>query len=136
MDKRVSLFLAVFAVAAVGFSSVPHAQLFPSVVACRHDDSALQTDRARREQAVTLARAINAAQGTLSQQTRRYHALMDLPNLPEVPDGFELSFYSDNAGYIFSLKDTSDPCRHAIFSDEAGLLYEQSGRSEPVLAPL
>jgi hypothetical protein len=50
-----------------------------------------------------------------------------------MPAGFELSFYSGDAGYIFSIKDRLDPCRYAIFSDEAGFIYEKSARTAPIM---
>ncbi|HET7694536.1 MAG TPA: hypothetical protein VFK57_02420 [Vicinamibacterales bacterium] len=37
-----------------------------------------------------------------------------------------MSLYAGADGYIFSIKDTLDPCRFAIFSDSAGVLYESS----------
>lgn len=111
-----------------------HAQFPSSAIACRHDVSESQTDRTRREQAVALARAINAAEGVLSQQTRRYHPLADLPNLPQTPSGFQLRLYSDAAGYVFSIKDTLDPCSYGVFSDQAGLLYEKTPREAPLVA--
>ena len=97
-----------------------------SALVCRHDGAALQQDRARRAQALVLARAINAAQGTLVGQTRRYQPLAQIATLPKVPDGFTLRFYTDGDGYVFSLKDERDPCHYGIFSDQNGRLYEAS----------
>src|SRR5687767_6391538 len=120
MDKRVSASLVILGIVALGLSSTSDAQRDASstvsTVACLHDASELRADRVRRDQALALARAINAAEGLLAQQTRRYHPLRDLRNLPDVPNGFELRLYSDEAGYVFSLKDTRDSCRYAIFS--------------------
>jgi hypothetical protein len=47
-------------------SFVAHGQgrtALPLVGACRHDSSATEADRMRRDQAVALARAINQAEG-------------------------------------------------------------------------
>jgi hypothetical protein len=115
-------------------SATAHAQLLPSVVACRHDASESQTDRARREQAVALARAINATEGRLIERTRSFHPLADLPNLPTTPRGFELRLYSDGSGYVFSIKDALDQCGYGVFSDQAGLLYEKTPRPAPLVA--
>jgi hypothetical protein len=98
----------------------------PSAMACRHDTGSLQQDRARRAQAQVLARAINAAQGAVAAQTRRYQPLAQLANLPQVPDGFDLRLYTNGDGYVFSLKDQRDPCHYGIFSDQSGRLYEAS----------
>jgi hypothetical protein len=93
---------------------------------CRHDDTGLQQDRVRRDQALALARAINAAEGVLAQKTRRYQPLTQLGNLPPVPEGFRLRLYTDGDGYVFSLKDERDLCHYGVFSDQGGRLYEAS----------
>jgi hypothetical protein len=73
-----------------------------------------------------LARAINQAQGRAVAASERYQPLAKLPGLPPAPSGFELRFYTDGAGYILSLKDTLDPCRYGVFTDQHGRLYEMS----------
>ena len=138
MDVRVSVSLAaVGIVGAVGFSTASIAQrtpIPPGAPQCRHDAPEQRADRVRREGALTLAKAINAAEGALAEQTRRYHPLAKLRALPEVPAGFELRFYSDDAGYMFAIKDTLDSCRYAVFSDQVGLLYEKSALTAPEIA--
>jgi len=115
---------------------MPLAQRTPlsSVPACRHTDGAKQEDRNRRAQALALARAINAAEAELTRGTQEYQPLAKLQNLPAVPNGFKVSLLADRTGYIFSLKDTSDPCHFAVFSDAGGLLYQQSALTAPVIA--
>ncbi len=112
----------------------PRAQIPSSGIACLHEASESRADRTRREQAIALAQAINASEGLLSQQTRRFHPLADLLNLPQTPRGFDLRLYSDGAGYVVSIKDTLDPCSYGVFSDQAGLLYEKTPRVAPLLA--
>jgi len=130
MNKRLTVVLAF--VAATG--SVSRAQPIQSAVSCLHDASERQGDRARREDALAVAKAINAEQGVFAQQTRRYHQLSDLQNLPPVPLGFELRLYADPRGYVLSLKDVKDACYYAVFSDQSGLLYEKSPRTAVVMA--
>lgn len=115
-------------------AAAPEEQLPPTIAECRHDQNSKPDDRTRRIEAVTLAKAIHAAQADLMRRTQRYQPLANLPNLPEVPSGFSLSLYADGEGYIFAIKDTRDPCRFAVFSDSAGLLYEKSAYSAPVIA--
>jgi len=93
-------------------------------MSCRHDEGALPSDRTRRDQARALARAINAAEGRAVQSAQRYLPLNQLPGLPMTPAAFELRLYTDGAGYVVSLKDTSDPCHYGVFTDQHGLLYE------------
>jgi len=98
----------------------------PIVGGCRHDDAASQADRARREQALALARALNRAEGLAAARTRQYQPLLTLQNLPPAPDGFRVRLHADASGYIFSIKDERDPCHYGIFSDEEGRLYQMS----------
>ena len=136
MIKSVVVALVAGSVTSVllGSASTFHAQVVPSVVVCRHDASESQPDRDRREQALGLARAINTAEGRLSERTRAFHPLAELTNLPPTPRGFELRLYSDGAGYVFSIKDTLDVCGYAVFSDQASLLYEKTPRPAPLMA--
>jgi hypothetical protein len=93
---------------------------------CRHDAASLPADRTRREQARALLRGINTAEGRAAEARRQYVPLAQLTNLPAVPSGFELRFYTDGNGYVVSLKDSGDPCHYGVFSDEDGRLYEMS----------
>lgn len=135
MHRRLLICAAlVFTAVAHSSSSLEQREVIPSAAYCRHDEAERPDDRARREAAVVLAKAIHAQQGGLAQRTRRYHPLTALGRLPAVPAGFELRLYHDVTGYVFSLKDTLDSCRFAIFSDESGLLYEKSARNAPIVA--
>ena len=133
MDKRLSVVVAVAAVA-IGSTTVPRAQLIQPPLSCLHDATEGQTDRARRDEALRVAKAINAKEGALAQQTRSYHQLSDLQGLPQVPAGFELRLYADSSGYVLSLKDVKDSCHYALFSDQSGWIYEKSPIVAPVIA--
>ena len=118
----------------IGFGAVTRAQnvgsqRFPGLqraVDCRHNAAEQPNDRVRRQEALNLARQINAAEGRAAERTRRYAQVDQLGTLPAVPDGFEVRFYGNDAGYTFSLKDSMDVCHYAVFSDQSGLLYEAS----------
>jgi hypothetical protein len=97
-----------------------------SGVACLHDSGSIPANQARRADAQALARAINDAESRAVSANRRYLPLAQLPNLPPVPSGFELRFYTDGAGYVVSLKDSRDPCRYGLFTDQHERLYEMS----------
>jgi hypothetical protein len=119
--------------ASIGWATVPKPQVSPAIT-CLHGQASRQENRARRAQAVTLAKAINSAEAEAVQQTRHYQPLESLRNLPAVPSGFKLSLHADRFGYIFAIKDTRDPCWFAVFSDAGGLLYEKSALDAPVIA--
>ena len=94
---------------------------------CLHGSSETAGERTRREQAITFARQLNAAETFASSgigpQQRRYRPLNELPNVPRIPAGFALRLQTDGAGYIFTLKDSRDPCGFAVFSDQDGDVY-------------
>jgi hypothetical protein len=46
--------------------------------------------------------------------------------LSPVPDGFRLRHQTDGESYLLSLKDETDACRYAVFSDQDGILYEKT----------
>jgi hypothetical protein len=100
---------------------------------CLHDADETPVNRIRREQALALARAINAAQGQAVERTRAYQPLNELGALPATPEGFVLRLYAGQDGYIFSIKDDRDACRYGIFSDQHGTLY-QSSPTVPLIA--
>jgi hypothetical protein len=95
-------------------------------VAFFHGSQSSDSNQARRAGAHALAQAINQAQSGAVSATGRYVELTALPNLPAVPDGFALRFYTDGDGYVVSLKDTFDPCRYGVFTDQQNRLYESS----------
>ena len=131
---RTSFCIALLAATSIQGAGPLRPQVPPTVASCRHDASAVEADRNRRAQALTLAKAITAAQANVVRRTRQYHPVASLGNLPAVPSGFTLKLFADRDDYVFALKDTLDPCRYAIFSDSAGLLYEKSARTAPVIA--
>ena len=92
---------------------------------CLHGSNETAGERLRREQAIAFAHQLNAAEkfagGGIGPQ-RRYRPLEEL-RVPRIPAGFTVKLRTDGAGYIFSLKDTRDPCGFAVFSDQDGDVY-------------
>jgi hypothetical protein len=39
-----------------------------------------------------------------------------------VPDGFQAQVSTDGTSYTFSVKDSQDQCKFAVFSDQNGLI--------------
>ena len=131
MTTKSAFVVATLSAVAIGGTANARDQQIP--VSCRHDRPSA-VDKSRRAGAVVLAKAINAAQMASLRRARKYETAVNLPNLPPLPTDFRLDLYVSDAGYIFSIKDTLDPCSFAVFSDASGLLYQQSGRSAPVVA--
>jgi hypothetical protein len=134
MTRRTALSVIVLLVIAASGSSTSTQRQLAVVAECRHDSHEREPDRIRRQHALALAKAINEAEGTSAERTRVYRPLSALRNLPPVPHGFDLRLYTDGAGYVVSLKDTVDPCRYGIFSDESGFLYEHTPQRAPIVA--
>lgn len=135
MGKRIALTLVITATLIVSAPSTTiEGQLPAAAPACRHDEHAQQADRARRQQAIALAKAINEAEGMVAERTRIYRPLGELRNLPPGPHGFVVRLYTDGAGYLLSIKDSLDPCRYGIFSDETTFLYERTPQAAPIIA--
>jgi hypothetical protein len=104
-------------------------QVQPRSRPCLHDENETREDRIRRERAVGLADDINRAQGIARRLgpppgQGPYRPLDELFNVPAPPDGFLVQLHSDGATYSFSIKDTRDPCRYAVFSDQSLDIYE------------
>jgi hypothetical protein len=134
MTRRMSLAVIVTASLVVAAASTGTQAPLPGVPACRHDIHEREADRTRRQQALALAKAINEAEGTIAERTRRYRPLAELRNLPPAPSGFDVRLYTDGAGYMLSIKDRLDPCRYGIFSDESTFLYERTPQAAPIIA--
>jgi len=101
---------------------------------CLHDDREQPADRLRRDAALALARQINTAEGQRVERAGRYLPIAQLGALSPVPDQFDLRFYTDGSGYVFSLKDKRDICRYAVFSDQDGVLYEKTPQLAQIAA--
>jgi hypothetical protein len=130
MLRPTSFYVGILAVGSLAAGI--HAQPSPAP-RCRHEEHATEADRNRRARTLTVAKAINAMQAELVRRTGQYHPAENL-RLPEVPAGFELNLFVNRSGYLFAIKDMTDPCRFAVFSDEGGLIYEKSALEAPVVA--
>ena len=106
---------------------------------CLHTDLETAEDRVRRERALEFARRLNAAEQMAPPVSpgRRYRPPDELLNLPQVPNGFQLQFNTDGRTYVLSLKDTRDPCRFAVFTDQDGHVYAATPQQRSaVIVPL
>ncbi len=92
---------------------------------CLHGTNETAGERIRREQAIAFAHQLNAIEKFARRgigSARRYRSLEEL-RVPKIPAGFTLKLQTDGLGYLFSLKDTRDPCGFAVFSDQDGDVY-------------
>jgi len=93
--------------------------------ACLHGENEVPEQRARRVQALALARQINTNQyGVAMSKTKAFQAIGNLELTAPTPEGFELRLTTDGNAYAFSLRDTTDPCLFGFFSDQEGLIYQ------------
>ena len=114
--------LSVMAIAATSSAQGGGARL----AACLHGQNETSEHAARREKAIKVAHAINAAEVvTVGPPSARpkFRRPEELRNIPPLPPGFELQFNSDGGSYNFAIKDTLDACHFAIFSDQDKFVY-------------
>jgi hypothetical protein len=90
---------------------------------CLHGASETPEQLARRRAAVNYARQVNTAEAALRRQSGSFGQLGALANVVGVPDGFQVQLSTDGATYTFSVKDGTDACQFAFFSDQAGLIF-------------
>jgi hypothetical protein len=90
--------------------------------ACLHGDDEVPEQRERRLQALAAARDVNTAQAAAGARTGVFQPLLNLPLTRAVPPGFRLQLSNDGVTYAFSVKDTTDPCLFAYFSDQTGII--------------
>src|SRR4029453_1290704 len=91
--------------------------------ACLHGPSEAPEQVARRRAAVTYARQVNTAEAARRREAGSFGQLSALSSLGEVPAGFQVQLSTDGTTYAFSIKDETDACRFALFSDQAGLIF-------------
>ena len=141
MTKIVISALLSLGVAAALSAVSPAQEARPIPAPCLHGPSEQPAQRTRRELALKLALQINRAEHSATmplpgQRTREYRPLAQLPNIPPVPAGFRLQFYTDGPTYTFSLKDTTDRCEFAYFSDQDQGIYEGMPQTAARVVPL
>jgi len=114
----------VVALALIGLGGLgPVTVQKPPKQGCLHGSSEALAQAMRREAALRLARELIATEAAAHRQAQSYYALSDLPGLPPAPEGFRVQLSTDGASYTFSIKDTLDSCRFALFSDQEGVIY-------------
>ncbi len=101
---------------------------------CLHGPTEQPAQQARRQDALKIAHQINLAEA-FSGRVGEYRPLAGLVNVSPAPSGFQVRLLTDGVTYTFSIKDTLDPCRYAIFSDEDGRIYEGYPTSGAIVLP-
>ena len=110
-------------------SVAPAQRVLPQRGPCLHGAGETREERLLRQKAVELAVDINRAQGLARRFGPRpgqgaYLPLDQLFNVPVPPEGFRVQLHTDGMTYLFSIKDTRDPCGYAVFSDQSADIYE------------
>ncbi len=76
----------------------------------------------RRMTAIRYAREINTMEAAAFSQLRSYQSLEQLP-AHGLPNDYDVQLTTDGPGYMFSIKDKTDPCHAAVFSDQNGVIF-------------
>ena len=125
MKYAIAITSIVAVVGVLTISWVPevvHAQQQP---VCLHGPDETAADAARRQDAVRVMRAINTAQAEAFAMNRVYQNFRDLTTsgLPPRPSGFVTQLTVEGSTYALLVRDTTDPCRYTLFSDQEGPIY-------------
>ena len=105
---------------AAGFAVLVGLGLSPAAQTCGSTPNDAQL--ARRKTAINAARQINTAEARAFQAAQKYMPLQLLKTVT-VPEGFDVQVSTDGETYNFSIKDTTDQCQVAVFSDQKGVIY-------------
>jgi hypothetical protein len=89
---------------------------------CLHGATEMPDHAARRKLALALARRINSLQTQYHANGKGYQQLTSLPDL-QTPAGFSTQLIVHATGYALAIKDKSDPCHFAYFSDQEQVIY-------------
>lgn len=88
---------------------------------CLHGPQETPEQAARKRAALTFTRQVNTLQ--LKASATGAYAGADQIQLA-VPEGFEFRLAAAPTSYAFSVRDNTDPCRFAFFSDQQGLIFQ------------
>lgn len=121
MSKTIVGALCAGVVVMAGF--VPASKLVAQQPACLHQAGESADQQLRRRQGITYARQINSAQASARSQAGAYQPLNALRVPQTAPPGFTAQLAVDANGYVFSIKDSTDPCGFAYFSDQDGVIF-------------
>ena len=91
--------------------------------ACLHGPDEQAAQKARRQQALGFVRHVNTLEATAAGRNSAFVSADRLTLSQALPTGFQLHLSASERSYAFSATDTTDPCRFAYFSDEAGIIY-------------
>jgi len=92
---------------------------------CLHDANENAAQRARRQQAIRVARQINTEESRAASAAGGVYQPLESLGAPiTLPEGFALGLSSAGKSYAFSLKDKIDACHFVLFSDQDGLIYQ------------
>jgi hypothetical protein len=118
--QKLALALIVASFAAI--SGATFAQRQP----CLHGPSETPDQMARRRAALSYTRQVNTAEAAVFARTGTYLRLPELVGPSDVPDGFVAQLSTDGTTYTFSVKDATDTCQFAFFSDQIGVIFTAS----------
>ena len=114
MRASMLVVLALLAMAPFKVSSVAQG---PSCSSDQRPDS-----QGRHRELIVRARNINTRMMQLRRLSDHYPGAQELGLTNQ--NGFETTVQSDPTAYMFFIRDTTDPCRSAVFSDENGIIYD------------
>lgn len=111
--------VGVFLVVALAYSTLSFGQ-------CLHGSNEEAAQKARRQAALRLVRAINTAEANQGRiEAKKYLPLERLVLDGRQVEGFEVQFTTDGStGYSLLLRDKSDPCGFTLSTNQFGVIFQ------------
>ena len=118
----IAAMVAVVGVFAMGCTLRANVQQQP---VCLRGVTATPADAARHQDAIRVMRTINTAQAQAFQTNRTYLNFRNLTDMGLLgrPAGFLTQLTVEGSTYAVLVRDTADPCRYTLFSDQEGVIY-------------
>ncbi len=90
---------------------------------CLHGANESESNRARRQQALRWIELVNRQQTSIRVRIGEFIRDIDVTGVDAVPTSWVSQIVASKTTYAVSVKDMTDPCRFAYFSDQGAIVY-------------
>ena len=120
MNVRIILTIAFVACASL-FPGALRMQAQPRN--CLHGESESESNRARRQQALRWIEVVNRQETSIRSRMGEFIRDIDVTGVDAVPKGWVSQIVASRTTYAVSVKDMTDPCHFAYYSDQETIVY-------------
>jgi hypothetical protein len=90
---------------------------------CMHGANESESNRARRQQALRWIELVNRQESSIRARVGEFIRDISVTGVDAVPKGWVSHIVASKTTYAVSVKDMTDPCRFAYFSDQEAIVY-------------